>query len=76
MHAVSKYIDLAKENNISPTNLALSFVNDRPFVGSNIIGATNLKQLAQNIDSINTKLSKELLNEINKIHNDIPNPAP
>ena len=76
LHAVSKYIDLAKENNISPTTLALSFVNDRPFVGSNIIGATNLKQLAQNIDSINTKLSKELLNEINKIHNDIPNPAP
>lgn len=76
LHAVSKYIDLAKENNISPTTLALSFVNDRPFIGSNIIGATNLKQLAQNIDSINTKLSKELLNEINKIHNDIPNPAP
>ncbi len=56
--------------------MALAFVNDRPFVTSNIIGATNMEQLKENINSINTKLSKEILAEINQAQEKIPNPAP
>ena len=56
--------------------MALSFVNDRSFVCSNIIGATNMNQLKENINSFKISLSKSILNEIEKIHNEIPDPAP
>ena len=56
--------------------MANAFVNDRPFVTSNIIGATTMEQLKENIDSINTKLSRETLDEIDKAQEKIPNPAP
>jgi aryl-alcohol dehydrogenase-like predicted oxidoreductase len=56
--------------------MALAFVNDRPFVTSNIIGATSMDQLKENINSINIKLSKEILGEINLVSEKIPNPAP
>ncbi len=51
-------------------------MNDRPFVTSNIIGATTMLQLEENINSINIKLSDEIITEINSVHNRIPNPAP
>ena len=37
--------------------MALAFVNQQPFVTSNIIGATSLSQLSENIESINVELS-------------------
>ena len=74
--ATELYFELSKKHNLSLTQLSLAFVNDRPFVTSNIIGATNLTQLKENIDSINIKLSSELINEINEIQKLIPNPAP
>ena len=74
--ATSEYIQIAKKFNISPTHLALAFVNTRPFLTSNIIGATTLKQLRENIESINIKLTDEMMEEVEKIHELIPNPAP
>ena len=74
--AIEKYYDLAKENGMSLTTMALSFVNDRSFVTSNIIGATSIDQLKENIDSYKVFLSDELLDKINIIHNNQPNPAP
>jgi len=74
--ATKQYLLLAKDLGMSLTTLALAFVNQRPFVTSNIIGATNLEQLKENIDSINIQLSKETLDRINAIHASIPNPAP
>jgi aryl-alcohol dehydrogenase-like predicted oxidoreductase len=58
------------------TQMALSFVNDRPFVTSNIIGATSLEQLNENIDTASIKLSSEVLQAINEIQELVPNPAP
>ena len=74
--ATKQYLEIAKDIGISLTTLALAFVNQRPFVTSNIIGATNLEQLKENIDSIDTEISKETLDRINAIHAVIPNPAP
>lgn len=74
--AVERYIEIAEENNLSMAQMALAFVNHQPFTGGNIIGATNLEQLKENIDSINIKLSQDVLNAIEKVHNSIPNPAP
>jgi len=73
--AISKYVNLAKKYNISPSTFANAFVNNRFFVTSNIIGATNLEQLKENIDSIDIKLSKEILEEIEDIHLSDPNPC-
>ena len=56
--------------------MALAFVNERPFVTSTIIGATTIDQLKENIDSINLSLSKEVLDKIEKVHENNPNPAP
>ena len=74
--ATKQYLEIANDIGISLTTLALAFVNQRPFVTSNIIGATNLEQLKENIDSIDTEISKETLDRINAIHAVIPNPAP
>jgi aryl-alcohol dehydrogenase-like predicted oxidoreductase len=74
--ATQMYVDLAKEIGISPTQLALSFVNDRSFLSSNIIGATNIDQLKENISSSEIQLSREVLEKINHIHTLIPNPSP
>jgi len=74
--ATKQYLQLAKDLGISLTTLSLAFVNQRPFVTSNIIGATNLEQLKENIESIHTELSQETLERIDAIHAVIPNPAP
>ncbi len=74
--ATQKYHDLAKANKLSLAQMSLAFVNSRPFVSANIIGATSMKQLKENISSIDVKLSDEVLSGIEAIHNAIPNPAP
>lgn len=74
--ATKAYLNLAKELGLSLTSMALAFVSGRPFVTSNIIGATTVEQLKENIDSINIKLNQDMLREINAIHSKIPNPSP
>lgn len=74
--ATQLYVDLAKSNNLTPAQMALAFVNNRDFVTSNIIGATNMEQLKENIESIHVNLSDEVLKEIDNIHTQYPNPAP
>ena len=73
--AISKYVNLANKYNIAPSTFANAFVNDRPFVTSNIIGATTMGQLKENIDSIDIKFSDEILKEIEDIHLSDPNPC-
>ncbi len=73
--ATTAYNEIAKRHGISLTQMALAFVNDRPFVTSNIIGATSLKQLEENINSIDVRLSEEILKEIEAVHVANPNPA-
>ena len=74
--ATQKYLELAEANNLTLAQMALAFVNQRPFVTSNIIGATTIDQLKENIDSINVVLNEDLLDKINAIHSVIPNPGP
>ena len=74
--ATSQYSAVAKKYNMSLCQMALAFVNTRPFLTSNIIGATTIEQLKENIESVNISLSDEIIEEINNIHEDIPNPAP
>lgn len=73
--ATKAYLQLAEENNLSLAQMALAFVTQQPFLTSSIIGATNLKQLEENIDSIHLNLSSECLQAIEKIHSSNPNPS-
>ena len=70
------YNDIAKNHGISLTQMALAFVTQQPFMTSNIIGATTMNQLKENIDSIHLTLSNEIMSAINAVHAQIPNPAP
>ena len=74
--AVEEYFKVAKKHKISLAQLSLAFVNQQSFVTSNIIGATTMKQLEENIGSINIKLSTEIIDEINSVHKNNSNPAP
>lgn len=74
--AVADYVKIAKEHNLDPSIMALSFVTERPWTTSNIIGATTMEQLKINIDSAETILSDEVMMAINNIHNNNPNPGP
>ena len=76
MNAYEEYFKLAKEYQMTMAQLAQAFVNSRPFVTSNIIGATTMEQLKENIDSVNIELSDEIMEKINVIHNNNPNPSP
>lgn len=71
-----QYANLAKELSLSLTQLALAFVNHQPWVTANIIGATKMEQLKENITSIDVVLSDETLNKIDEIQKLQPNPAP
>ncbi|MCG9747654.1 NADP(H)-dependent aldo-keto reductase [Shewanella sp. Isolate8] len=76
LDATQAYVELAREFNLSPAQMALAFVNGRRFVGSNIIGATNLYQLKENIDSAAVSLSDELLGRIDELADIYRIPSP
>ena len=73
--AIEKYVNLAKKYGIAPSTFANAFVNDRPFVTSNIIGATSMDQLKENIDSVDLVLNEDILSKIKNIHLTNPNPC-
>ncbi len=74
--ATSKYLAIAEKHNMTLAEMSLAFINQQLFVTSNIIGATNLAQLKENIGSININLSAEIIKEIDAVHKVYPNPAP
>lgn len=72
--AVAAYLDVAQKHGLDPCQMALAFVNSRPFVTANIIGATTLDQLKTNIDSIDITLSPEVIKDIESIRKQFPMP--
>lgn len=74
--AIRKYLALAKEFGLDPAQMALAFVNSRPFLTSNIIGATSMEQLKTDIASIDVTITPELEERINAIHVEHCNPCP
>jgi aryl-alcohol dehydrogenase-like predicted oxidoreductase len=74
--AIRKYLALAREFGLDPAQMALAFVNSRPFVTSNIIGATSMEQLKTDIASVDVTITPELEKRINAIHLEHCNPCP
>jgi len=74
--ATQAYVDLAHRHGLDPAQMALAYVTSRPFLTSNIIGATTQAQLHSNLASVELKLDEEVLMGIEAIHQQHPNPAP
>ena len=74
--ATSQYLHLAQTLGLSLSQMALAFVQSRRFMGATIIGATDTTQLEENVGSIQLELTVEILQEIQRIHAENPNPAP
>lgn len=72
--ATKEYINIAKKYGLDVTQMALAFVNSRPFVTSNIIGATSMQQLKSNISSIDLELDDDVLNDIHTVYKKYPMP--
>ncbi len=74
--ATRLYVELAQQHGLDPAQMALAYVNNRPFLTANIIGATTMAQLQSNIASATLSLSQEVLAGIEAIHAQHPNPCP
>lgn len=71
-----QYLQVADKHGLDPAQMSLAFVSQQPFVTSNIIGATTMEQLKSNIGSADLQLSKEVIADIEQIHQVRPNPCP
>ena len=74
--AVDAYFEISKKYNLNFAQMSLKFCEIQPFVTSVIIGATNMDQLKTDIESVNIKLSEEVIKEINEVQKVYPNPCP
>lgn len=74
--ATAEYVRIAQEAGLDPAQMALAFVNSRPFLTSNIIGATSMAQLESNLASESLRLDDEVLEAIEDVHRRHSNPAP
>lgn len=75
IEATAAYVRLAERHEIAPLALALAFTLSRPFVTASIVGATTAAQLAADLALAKTRLSDDIVAEVNAIHADITNPA-
>lgn len=76
MDATRAYVELARQNGLSPVEMALAYVNTRSFVTSNIVGATTMEQLRENLGSLRVNLSSDVLEAIEAIHQEFTYPCP
>jgi aryl-alcohol dehydrogenase-like predicted oxidoreductase len=75
LQAARRYNQLARDNGLTPTQMALAFCYHRWSVTSTIIGVTSVNQLEENLRAWDTRLSPELLQQIDAIRWEIRDPA-
>ena len=75
LKAVEAYVGLARDYGLDPAQMALAYVTSRPFVTSNILGATTLEQLKTDIGSLKVKITPEMEARFDAVHHEWPNPA-
>ena len=73
---IDKYLAIAAKYGLDPSQMANQFVTTRPFVTSNIIGATSLQQLELALTSVDVPWSEDLEKDIEAVHLSQPNPCP
>ncbi len=72
--AISAYVDLARSHGLDPAQMALAWLETRPFMGSIIFGATTMEQLRTNLGAADLTLSDEVIAGIAAIHRRFPIP--
>ena len=75
-NAVEEYCKISEKYNLNMSQMSLKFCEIQPFMTSVIIGATTMEQLKTNIESVNVKLTDDIVKEINKVQTIYPNPCP
>ena len=73
--ATRRYVELARTHGLDPSQMALAFLLEQPFVASVIVGATSLEQLSVNLGAWDLELSDEVKAGIQAIHRQFPNPV-
>jgi aryl-alcohol dehydrogenase-like predicted oxidoreductase len=74
--AVRGYVELARDHGLSPAQMALAWVTSRPFLTANIIGATSLEQLEENLGSLDLALPDAVVEGIEALQSRHSNPCP
>ena len=75
-NAVEEYYKISEKHNLNMSQMSLKFCELQHFMTSVIIGATTMEQLKTDIESVNVKLSDEVIKDINEIQKIYPNPCP
>ena len=73
--AARRYNQLARDNGMTPTRMALSFCSTKWQVRSTIIGVTSVAQFDEDLAAWGGKLSPEVLAQIDKIRWELRDPA-
>ena len=73
--AARRYNQLARDNGLTPTQMALAFCYTKWQVASTIIGVTSLAQLDEDLNAWGTTLSPEVLQAIDAIRWEVRDPA-
>ena len=74
--AVELYFKICEKHNLNMTQMSIKFCEIQQFMTSVIIGATTMGQLKENVESINIEFTDEMMDRVNEIHNNNPNPSP
>ena len=74
--AIELYYEISNKYELDMSQMSLKFCEIQDFMTSVIIGATTMEQLKTNIESVNIKLSDDVIKEINNVQTIYPNPCP
>ena len=69
-----RYVEIAKANQLTPSQLALAWVDQVEGVTSTIMGATTQAQLEENIAAFAKPLSAEALEAVEEARKEFPIP--
>jgi len=72
--ATAAYAEVAQRHGLDPATMALAFVRQKPFVTAVLTAGSNAEQLENNLRSVNLSLSKDLMRELDSLHDEMPNP--
>ena len=71
LNSVEKYLEIADEYDVNLTTLATAWSMHFDFIASTIIGVTKAEQLDVIFDALKYKISTELMQELDEVHQEI-----
>jgi len=74
--AIEEYAAIAGEAGLDLAQMSLAWINARPHVASNLVGATTMEQLRDDIASADLELPGDVRQAIDRVHERYPNPCP